>query len=108
VAYFDFSGGRKMKDNSSCDAGRNGNDSTPAPIRNNAKGKYHQAGQQSDLDQVQRHRLITALTPIQGAVRRALLLRLPRTSSATSANGPKISAVLSHALVDLPRSCAMS
>lgn len=34
-----------MKDSCSGDAGRNGNDPAPAPIRNNAKGKYHQAGQ---------------------------------------------------------------
>jgi hypothetical protein len=45
VACFDFSGGREMKDNSSDDACRNGNDPTPPPIRNNAEGKYHQANQ---------------------------------------------------------------
>jgi hypothetical protein len=49
-----------MKDKSSGDAGRDGNDSAPQPIRKNAKGKYRQAGQQSDFDGDQSHRL-TAL-----------------------------------------------
>jgi hypothetical protein len=34
-----------MKDKSSGDACRNGNDSAPQPIRKNAKAKYHQASQ---------------------------------------------------------------
>jgi hypothetical protein len=46
--------------------------------------------------------------PIQGAVLTASLLRFPRIRSAGSANGPKIKAMLSQALVDLPRSRAMS
>jgi len=45
VALFDFSGGHEMKDKSSGDACRNGNDSAPQPIRKNAKAKYHQASQ---------------------------------------------------------------
>jgi hypothetical protein len=57
VALFDFSGGHEMKDKSSRDDYPNGNDPTPPPIRNNAKGKYHQASQQSDFDKDQRHGL---------------------------------------------------
>jgi hypothetical protein len=38
-----------MKDNGSDDAGRNAKDSAPYPIRENAKGKYQQASQHSDL-----------------------------------------------------------
>jgi len=44
-----FSGGHEMKDNGSDDARRNGKDSAPSPIRENAKGKYQQASQYSDL-----------------------------------------------------------
>jgi hypothetical protein len=40
-----------MKDNSSGDAGRNGDDSAPSPIREDAKGEYHEAGQYGDFDQ---------------------------------------------------------
>jgi hypothetical protein len=39
-----------MKDRGSDDACRDGNDCTPPPIRENAKGKYHQASQYSDFD----------------------------------------------------------
>jgi len=46
-----------MKDNGSDDACCNGKDSTPPPIRKNAKGKYHQASQQSDFDKDRSHRL---------------------------------------------------
>ena len=43
----------EMKDHGSRDACRNGNDCAPAPIRKNAKCKYHQACQQSDFNQSQ-------------------------------------------------------
>jgi hypothetical protein len=97
-----------MKDNGSGDARRNGKDSAPSPIRENAKGKYQQASQYSDFDQDRSHRLIALSCQIQGTVHTALLLRLPRMRSARSARGPKINAVQSQALVDLPRSSAMS
>jgi hypothetical protein len=45
VAWFDFSGGREMKDESGGDAGRNRKDSTPPPVGKNAEGKYRQASQ---------------------------------------------------------------
>jgi len=54
---FGFSGGHEMKDKRSDDACRNGKDSTPQPVRKNAKGKYHQGRQQSDFDKDQSHRL---------------------------------------------------
>jgi len=44
-----------MKDRGSDDACRDGNDCTPPPIRENAKGKYHQASQYSDFDQDPSH-----------------------------------------------------
>jgi hypothetical protein len=44
-----------MKDESSDDACRNGEDSAPPPIRENAKGKYHQASQYSDFDKDRSH-----------------------------------------------------
>ena len=44
-----------MKNKSSRDAGRDGNDSAPPPIRENAKGKYHQDGQYSDFGYDQSH-----------------------------------------------------
>jgi hypothetical protein len=46
-----------MQDKSGDDACRNGKDSTPAPIRENAKGKYHQASQYSDFDKDRSHGL---------------------------------------------------
>jgi hypothetical protein len=55
VAWFDFSGGNEMKNKSSGNACRNGDESAPQPIRKNAKGKYHQASEQSDFDKVQSH-----------------------------------------------------
>jgi hypothetical protein len=57
VACFDFSGRHEVKDKSSGDACPDGNDSAPAPIRENAKGKYHQASQYSDFDKDRSHRL---------------------------------------------------
>ena len=51
------SGGREMKDQGSGDAGRDGNDSAPQPIRKYAKGKYRYASRQSDLDGDRSHRL---------------------------------------------------
>jgi hypothetical protein len=45
AAWLDFSGGYEVKDKSSGDACRDGNDSAASPIRKNAKGKYHQASQ---------------------------------------------------------------
>jgi len=91
-----------MKDKRSGDARRNGNDAAPQPIRKNAKAKERYAGPQGDLDKHQSHRLTLGTIPM------ASLLRLPRTRSASSANGPKIKAILSQARVDLPRSRAMS
>ncbi|WP_154073591.1 hypothetical protein [Bradyrhizobium erythrophlei] len=44
-----------MKDKSGCDACRDGNDSTPPPIRENAKGKYHQDSQYGDFGNDQSH-----------------------------------------------------
>jgi hypothetical protein len=44
-----------MKDKSSRDACRNGNDSALQPVRKNAKGKYRQDSQYSDFDQDQSH-----------------------------------------------------
>jgi hypothetical protein len=44
-----------MKDKSSDDACRNGKDSAPPPIGENAKGKYHQASQYSDFDKDRSH-----------------------------------------------------
>jgi hypothetical protein len=44
---------------------------------------------------------------VQGTVPIASLSRLPRTRSAGSANGPKINAMSSQALVDLPRARAI-
>jgi hypothetical protein len=102
-----FSGGHEMKDNGSGDACRNGKDSAPSPIRENAKGKYQQASQYSDFDQDRSHCLIALSCQIQGPVHTAWLLRLPRMRSARSARGPKINAVQRQALVDLPRSSAM-
>jgi hypothetical protein len=46
-----------MKDESSDDACRDGKDSAPAPIRENAKGKYHEASQYSDFEKDRGHRL---------------------------------------------------
>ena len=46
-----------MKDESRDDACRNGKDSAPAPIRENAKGKYYQASQYSDFDKDRSHRM---------------------------------------------------
>jgi hypothetical protein len=59
LAWLDFSGGHEMKDKSSGDACRNGNDCPPQPIRKNAKAKYRQASPQSDFDKDRRHRVIT-------------------------------------------------
>ena len=39
-----------MKDQGSGDAGRNGKDSAPSPVRENAQGKYHEARQYGDFD----------------------------------------------------------
>ncbi|MGA7996931.1 MAG: hypothetical protein WCA28_18785 [Bradyrhizobium sp.] len=44
-----------MKDESSRDACRNGNDATPPAVRKNAKGKHHQDGQYRNLDEGQSH-----------------------------------------------------
>jgi len=52
---FDFSGRHEMKDHSSDNAGRDGNDSAPPPIRENAKGKEHQASQDGDFDKDRSH-----------------------------------------------------
>jgi len=41
-----------MKDNSSGDADRNGNDTAPQPVRKNAKGNKGYASPQSDLRKV--------------------------------------------------------
>jgi hypothetical protein len=46
-----------MKDHSSDDACRNGNDSAAPPIRKNAKGKDHQASEDGDFDQDPSHGL---------------------------------------------------
>jgi hypothetical protein len=46
-----------MKDKSSDDACRNGKDSAPPPIRENAKGNYYQASQYSDFDKDRSHGL---------------------------------------------------
>jgi hypothetical protein len=59
VARFD-SGGCEMQDESSSDACRNRDDSTPPPVRQNAEGKDHEASQQSEFDKDRNHRL-TAL-----------------------------------------------
>jgi len=47
-----------VKDKSSGDACPDGNDSAPSPIREDAKGKCHQASQYSDFDKVRSHRLV--------------------------------------------------
>jgi hypothetical protein len=44
-----------MKNKSSGNACRNGDESAPQPIRKNAKGKNHQASQQNDFDKDQSH-----------------------------------------------------
>jgi hypothetical protein len=44
-----------MKDKSSDDACRNGNDSAPQPIRKNAKAKYRHASPKSDFDKDRSH-----------------------------------------------------
>jgi hypothetical protein len=44
-----------MKDKSSRDACRDGKDSAPPPIRENAKGKYHQDSQYGDFGNDQSH-----------------------------------------------------
>jgi hypothetical protein len=44
-----------MKDKSSRDAGRDGNDAASPPVGENAKGKYHQDSQYRDFDQDQSH-----------------------------------------------------
>jgi hypothetical protein len=46
-----------MQDNGSGDASGDGDDSTPPPVRKNAKGKYRQERQYSEFDKVQSHRL---------------------------------------------------
>ena len=46
-----------MKDESSDDACRNGKDAAPAPIRENAKGKYHEASQYGDFEKDRGHGL---------------------------------------------------
>jgi hypothetical protein len=51
-----------MQDKSGDDACRNGKDSTPQPVRKDAKGKYHQASQQGDFDNHRSHGL-TVLGP---------------------------------------------
>jgi hypothetical protein len=107
LVWSGLSGDREMKDQGSGDAGRDGKDSAPSPVRENAQGQYQQASQYRDFDGDRSHRL-TGLSPIQGAVGIASLLRLPRTRSAIGANGPMINAVPSQALVDLSRSRAMS
>jgi hypothetical protein len=44
-----------MKDKSRRDARRNGKDSAPPPIRENAKGKYHQDSQYGDFGNDRSH-----------------------------------------------------
>ena len=46
-----------MKDHSSDDAGRNGNDFAPPPIRENAEGQDRQASQDGDFDKDRSHGL---------------------------------------------------
>jgi hypothetical protein len=45
----------EMQDDSGGDAGRNGNDCAPPPVRKNAEGKYRQDRQQSEFEKVQCH-----------------------------------------------------
>jgi hypothetical protein len=44
-----FSRRHEMQDDGGGDAGGDGNDCTPPPVRKNANGKYRQAGQQSNF-----------------------------------------------------------
>jgi hypothetical protein len=46
-----------MQDESSRNAGRNGKDSAPPPVRENTEAEYHQDNQYSDLDRDRSHRL---------------------------------------------------
>jgi len=43
AALSDFSGRHEMKDEGSGDAGRDGNNSAPSPVRENAQGQYQPA-----------------------------------------------------------------
>ena len=45
-----------MKDAGDNEARPNGNNAAPAPVRDHAEGKYHQASQKGDFDKVERHR----------------------------------------------------
>jgi hypothetical protein len=44
-----------MKDQGSHHARRNGNETAPSPVRENAKGKHHQDGQYCDFDKDRNH-----------------------------------------------------
>jgi len=46
-----------MQDESSRNAGRNGKDSAPPPVRQNTEAEYHQNNQHSDLDWDRSHGL---------------------------------------------------
>ena len=50
AARFDLSGGREMQDEGRGDAGRNGEDSAPPPVWENAEGNYHQDSQCGEFD----------------------------------------------------------
>jgi hypothetical protein len=99
-----------MKDQGSGDAGRDGKDSAPSPVRENAQGQYQQARQYRDFDQDRSHRLTALSCQFQGAVRIASLLRWPQDKERDQRQWPEDQRgpVPSQALVDLPRSRAMS
>jgi hypothetical protein len=48
----------EMEDHGGRDARGNGNESAPAPIRENAKGQHCQAGQYRNLDEDRSHRAL--------------------------------------------------
>ena len=74
-----------MKDKSSRDACRDGNDSAPPPIRENAKGKDHQDGQYSDFGNDQSHEtpLLAKHSPLPPPEYVPLATHIPARSLAT-------------------------
>ena len=65
----------EMKDKSGCDTCRDGDDSTPPPIRENAQGKHHQDSQYDDLGNDQSHGALLPCEAFGAAITRICAAR---------------------------------
>jgi hypothetical protein len=82
-----------MKDEGSRNACRYGNDSAPAPVRENAKGEYYQGSQYCDFDKDRSHGPAPSLRTIRLTNTAIWAARDPLSSPGGCCNGPMTSLV---------------